>query len=117
LKTFSEKKSIEQILDDRIDERVGRLFTPRESEESLQRTLDSTCRKLYPLPQPIAARNREITHRFRQRGINSRTRPDPRMGTGNTRPDRPLVQRTSSGDGANPTAVHPLIWCIKNGWF
>lgn len=41
------KKSIEQILNDRIDDEGGPLVYALESEESLQRSLDSTCRKLY----------------------------------------------------------------------
>lgn len=40
------KKSIEQILDDRIDDEGGPLVYAMESEESLQRSFDSTCRKL-----------------------------------------------------------------------
>jgi hypothetical protein len=41
------RKSIEQILDDRIDEEGGPLVYAMESEEPLQRSLDSTCRKLH----------------------------------------------------------------------
>ena len=41
------KKSVEEILDDRIDDEGGPLVYALESEESLQRSLDSTCRKLY----------------------------------------------------------------------
>ena len=41
------RKDIEQILDERIDEEGGPLVYAHESEESLQRSLDSTCRKLY----------------------------------------------------------------------
>jgi hypothetical protein len=41
------RKSIEQILDDRIDDEGGPLVYALESEESLQRSFDSTCRKLY----------------------------------------------------------------------
>ena len=41
------KQSIEQILADRIDDEGGPLVFPLESEESLQRSLDSTCRKLH----------------------------------------------------------------------
>jgi hypothetical protein len=41
------KKSIERILDDRIDEEGGPLVYATESEEALQRSFDSTCRKLY----------------------------------------------------------------------
>ena len=41
------RKSIEQILDDRIAEEGGPLVYALESEEPLQRSLDSTCRKLY----------------------------------------------------------------------
>jgi hypothetical protein len=41
------KKPIEQILGDRIDEEGGPLVYAMESEEPLQRSLDSTCRKLY----------------------------------------------------------------------
>jgi len=41
------KKSIEQILDDRIDDERGPLVYAMESEESLQRSFDSTCRKLF----------------------------------------------------------------------
>ena len=41
------RKSIEEILDDRIDDEGGPLVYALESEESQQRSLDSTCRKLY----------------------------------------------------------------------
>ena len=41
------RKSIEQVLDDRIDDEGGPLVYALESEELLQRSLDSTCRKLY----------------------------------------------------------------------
>ena len=41
------RKSIEEILDDRIDDEGGPLVYALESEELLQRSLDSTCRKLY----------------------------------------------------------------------
>jgi hypothetical protein len=40
-------KPIEQVLADRIDEEGGPLVYAMESEEPLQRSLDSTCRKLY----------------------------------------------------------------------
>jgi hypothetical protein len=40
------RESIEQVLDDRIDDEGGPLVYALESEESLQRSLDSTCRKL-----------------------------------------------------------------------
>ena len=41
------RKSIKEILDDRIDDEGGPLVYALESEEQLQRSLDSTCRKLY----------------------------------------------------------------------
>ena len=41
------RKDIEQILDERIDEEGGPLVYAYESDEALQRSLDSTCRKLY----------------------------------------------------------------------
>jgi hypothetical protein len=41
------RKSIEQILEDRIDDEGGPLVYALESEELLQRSLDSTCRRLY----------------------------------------------------------------------
>jgi hypothetical protein len=41
------RKRIELILDDRIDEEGGPLVYTLESEEPLQRSLDSTCRQLY----------------------------------------------------------------------
>ena len=41
------RKSMEQILDDRIDEEGGPLVYAMESEEDQQRSLDSTCKKLY----------------------------------------------------------------------
>jgi hypothetical protein len=41
------RKSIEQILADRIDDDGGPLVYAQESEEPLQRAFDSTCRKLY----------------------------------------------------------------------
>ena len=41
------RKSIEQILDDRIDDEGGPLVYATESEEPLQRAFDATCRKLH----------------------------------------------------------------------
>ena len=41
------RKSIDEILDERIDAEGGPLVYALESEEPLQRSLDSTCRKLY----------------------------------------------------------------------
>jgi len=41
------KQRIQQILDDRIDEEGGPLVYALESDEMQQRSLDSTCRKLY----------------------------------------------------------------------
>ena len=41
------RKSIEQILNGRIDEEGGPLVHALESEEPLQRSFDSTCRRLY----------------------------------------------------------------------
>jgi hypothetical protein len=41
------RKSIEQILDSRLDDEGGPLVYALESEEQLQRAFDSTCRKLY----------------------------------------------------------------------
>ena len=41
------RKSIEQILDDRIDDEGGPLVYALESEESQQRSFDSTCKKLH----------------------------------------------------------------------
>lgn len=41
------RKSIEQILDDRIDDEGGPLVYAMESEEPLQRSLEATCRKLH----------------------------------------------------------------------
>jgi len=41
------RKSIDQILNDRIDEEGGPLVHALESEELLQRSFDSTCRRLY----------------------------------------------------------------------
>lgn len=41
------RKSIEQILADRIDDEGGPLVYAMESEEQQQRSLDSTCKKLY----------------------------------------------------------------------
>ena len=41
------RQSIEKILADRIDDEGGPLVYAQESEESLQRSLDSTCRKLH----------------------------------------------------------------------
>ena len=40
------RKTIEQILDDRIDDEGGPLVYAMESEELLQRSFDATCRKL-----------------------------------------------------------------------
>ena len=41
------RKSIKEILNDRIDDEGGPLVYALESEEQQQRSLDSTCRKLY----------------------------------------------------------------------
>jgi len=41
------RKSIEQILGDRIDDEGGPLVYALESEELLQRSFDSTCRRLH----------------------------------------------------------------------
>jgi hypothetical protein len=41
------KKSIQQILHDRIDEEGGPLLYAMESEEDQQRSFDSTCKKLH----------------------------------------------------------------------
>lgn len=41
------RKSIEQILADRIDGEGGPLVYAMESEEQQQRSFDSTCKKLY----------------------------------------------------------------------
>jgi hypothetical protein len=41
------RKPIAEVLDDRIDEEGGPLVYALESEELQQRSLDSTCRKLY----------------------------------------------------------------------
>ena len=41
------RKSIGELLDDRIDDEGGPLVYALESEEMQQRSLDSTCRKLY----------------------------------------------------------------------
>ncbi len=41
------RKPIVQILDDRIDEEGGPLVYALESEEPLQRSFDSTCRRLH----------------------------------------------------------------------
>jgi hypothetical protein len=41
------RKSIQELLNDRIDNEGGPLIYALESEEPLQRAFDSTCRKLY----------------------------------------------------------------------
>jgi len=41
------RKSIKETLNDRIDEEGGPLVYALESEEPLQRSFDSTCRKLH----------------------------------------------------------------------
>jgi hypothetical protein len=41
------RKSVEQILGDRIDDEGGPLLYAMESEEDQQRSFDSTCKKLY----------------------------------------------------------------------
>jgi hypothetical protein len=41
------RRPVEQILADRIDEEGGPLVYAMEDEELLQRSLDSTCRKLH----------------------------------------------------------------------
>lgn len=45
------RRAMEQILDERIDEEGGPLVYAHESEETLQRSVDSTCRKLYRFRQ------------------------------------------------------------------
>jgi len=46
------RKRIEQILEERIDDEGGPLVFALESEESLQRSFDSTCRKLHRFLNP-----------------------------------------------------------------
>src|SRR5215469_13231719 len=46
------RKSITRILDDRIDDEGGPLVYALESEESLQRSFDFTCRKLHRFLSP-----------------------------------------------------------------
>ena len=46
------RKSIEQILNERIDDEGGPFVYALESEESLQRSFDSTCRKLHRFLNP-----------------------------------------------------------------
>ena len=41
------RKTLEQILRDRIDDEGGPLLYGMESEEAQQRSFDSTCKKLY----------------------------------------------------------------------
>lgn len=41
------RRTIQQILDDRIDDEGGPLVYAMESEELLQRSFDATCRKLH----------------------------------------------------------------------
>jgi hypothetical protein len=41
------RKSIPQLLEERIDDEGGPLIYALEAEEALQRAFDSTCRKLY----------------------------------------------------------------------
>jgi hypothetical protein len=41
------RRPIERILDDRIDDEGGPLVYAMESEELLQRSFDSTCRRLH----------------------------------------------------------------------
>ena len=50
------KKSMEQILNDRIDDEGGPLVYAIESEEPQQRSFDSTCKKLYRFLRPTGAR-------------------------------------------------------------
>jgi hypothetical protein len=50
------KKSIVQILDDRIDDEGGPLVYAMESEEQQQRSFDSTCKKLRRFLRPIGTR-------------------------------------------------------------
>ena len=45
------RMAMEQIIDERIDEEGGPLVYAHESEETLQRSVDSTCRKLYRFRQ------------------------------------------------------------------
>jgi len=41
------RRPMDQILDERIDDEYGPLVYADESEEALQRSVDSTCRKLH----------------------------------------------------------------------
>ena len=62
------RKSIKDILDDRIDDGGGPLAYALESEELQQRSLDSTCRKLYLFLRQHPHRTGSITHKFPRRG-------------------------------------------------
>lgn len=52
------RKSVEQILNTRLDEEGGPLVYALESDEPLQRAFDSTCRKLYRFLSQSPARSR-----------------------------------------------------------
>jgi len=45
------RRPMEQVLDERIDDEYGPLVYADESEEAQQRSLDTTCRKLYRFRQ------------------------------------------------------------------
>jgi hypothetical protein len=50
------KKSMEQILNERIDDQGGPLIYAMESEEQQQRAFDSTCKKLRRFLRPTSTR-------------------------------------------------------------
>jgi len=61
------RRKDKSILDNRIDEEGGPLVYAMESEEPLQRSLDSKPEAL-PLPQPLDPLTDQITHKFPERG-------------------------------------------------
>jgi hypothetical protein len=58
------RKSIDEILDHRIDDEGGPLVYALESEETLQRSLDATCRKLHLFLRQQPRRTGQTTHKF-----------------------------------------------------
>ena len=63
------RKSIRQILAERIDDEGGPLVYAMESEEDQQRSFDSTCRKLHRFfSQSVPLNPGKVTHKFSRRG-------------------------------------------------
>jgi serine/threonine protein kinase len=94
------RKSIEQLLHDRIDDEGGPLVYALESEESLQRSLDSTCRKLHRFLNLRRAENTQNHPRIPRTRHNSTVRA-ANVGTRRRRYTDAEANRVLSGYGVN----------------